>query len=109
MSLQPNFNASRLNVTNYGGPLKHRRRREFRAECPEAPFAPPNPPINPSNHRTIYLKIHVPNGVAPPDATFYMRFYRTNPPALQTKKLSMLAHPPIAAARIPHPASEADR
>ena len=50
-----------------------------------------------------YLEIPVPSGVAPPNSTSRMRFYRTNPPLLQAKNLVCKATHSVAA-----PAPEAD-
>jgi len=100
MSLQLKFNTSRLNVTQSGGPintagaensaqnaLKRGGASESADKCKEI--------------QDNYLEIHDPDRLAAPSGPCPMRFYRTNPPLMQT--MNLLSRQPIHASR-PEPA-----
>src|SRR5579859_1528045 len=106
MSLQVNFNTFRLNVTKCCGPLGAAG-AENSAENALRRRRTPKSADKFKQLKDNYLEIQVPNALTTPNATSRMRFYRTNPPLLQSKNLVSKSTCQVAAPN-QHPAPEAD-
>ncbi len=96
MSLQLKFNTSRLNVTKCGGPLSTSGAKNSAQNALKHGGAFESADKF-KQLQENYLEIHDPDRLAAPSGPCPMRFYRTNPPLMQT--MNLLSRQPIHASR----------